>query len=93
MKEVCAAISHMMDESILIYIYIHVFILPYFHQSKILTHLGSLLQCIGQTFCTNFIQIEIFWYNYFIELFFLFFSFFLSHNCFIIVYFNDSFYT
>ena len=47
MKEVCGALSHKMDELIkrkhqmdgtqlLIYIYIHVYILPYFHQSKMI---------------------------------------------------------
>ena len=41
------------------YISIHAYILPCFHQSKTITFLGSLLQCIGQKFCTNFIQIVI----------------------------------
>ena len=45
MKEVCVALSHKMDELILrkhqvdgtqllIYIYIHVYFLPYFHQNN-----------------------------------------------------------
>ena len=45
-----------------------------------ITFLGSLVQCIGQTFCANFIQIVIFLY---ISLSF-FFAFFIS----IIVSFN-----
>ena len=47
---------------LLIYIYIHVYILPFFHQNKMITSLSSLLQCIGQKICTNFIQIVIFLY-------------------------------
>ena len=69
MNEVCGAISHKMDKltlrkhqvdgtQLLIYIYIHVhvYILPYLHQNKMIKIFGSLLQCIGQNFCMNFIE-------------------------------------
>ena len=56
--EVCGAISHKMGRielqvdgtQLLIYYYIHVYIMPYFHWSKMIIFLGSLLQCIGQNF-------------------------------------------
>ena len=44
----------------LIYIYIHVHILRCFHQTNMVKYFGSLLQCIGQNVCTNFIEIVIF---------------------------------
>ena len=54
---------------LLIYIYIHVYILPYFHQNKMFTFLGLLLQCIGQNICMNFIEIVIFLYFYYFFVF------------------------
>ena len=38
------------NPAINLYIYIQVYILPYFHQNKVFKFLGSLLQCIGQNF-------------------------------------------
>ena len=53
--------------------------LPYFNQSKMITILGLLLQSIGQSTCTNFIQFLV----YFLELFLCFNNFF--HNCLLII--------
>ena len=39
-----------------IYIYIHAYIFPYFHQNKMFKFLGSLLQCIGQKNSVIFIE-------------------------------------
>ena len=70
MKEVCGAISHEKTSSgwnpAFNYFYIHTYILPYFNWSNMI--LGSLLQCIRQKICTNFIQEVI--------LLFIFLSFF-----------------
>ena len=74
-KEVSGTVSHKsIVRKNLIITYIHVYILPYmyFHWSKMITLLGSLLQCIGQKFYTNFIQIVIF--LYIIEFLFLCFN-------------------
>ena len=71
MKEVCGAISHTCIDSekmssgwnpVFIFFYTHVYILPYFHWSKMITVLVSLLHCIEQHFCMNFIQVVIFLY-------------------------------
>ena len=71
---------------LLVYIYTHVYILPYFHQNKMIKFLGSLLQCIGQNVCTNFIEIVIFFY------FFVCVSI-IVFQLFTLCYFNDSFRT
>ena len=68
MKEVCGVISHNMDELIVRQFYVnsafnlYLHTSTYFHQSKMITFLGSLLQCVGQNLCTNFIQIVIYLY-------------------------------
>ena len=58
-QKVYGALSHKMDELILrkhqvdrtqlliyIHIHLHLYILPYFHQNKMIKLLGSLLECI-----------------------------------------------
>ena len=75
---VCGALSHKMDELILrkhqvdgTKLYIHGYFLPYFHQNKMIKFLGSLLQCIGQNFYTNFIEIYFLVCVFIIQLFIL----------------------
>ena len=84
------ATSHMMkDDSIvgehqvdgtrlLIYIYIIFIFCHTYVTSKILYLLASLLQCIGQNFCMNYIQIVVFLY---IILRSLFIFIFCVNNC------------
>ena len=56
--------KHQVGETqLLIYIYVHVYILPYFHQNKMIKFLGPLLQCIGQNICMNFIELDMFNFN------------------------------